>query len=332
MTKLDITPVLQSALAVVDSHRISDGNYSRWIKLPGMGERNYGTNAYGCADAANILYTLGKFPTDLDLRASFVKHLQAMQNPETGYFTEGSHHIIHTTAHCTAALELFDARPLHPFADMLKYLDIEEFIKYMTKDYNFLKSGKAAHAGAGIYASLSINGDADASWKKAYFDFFDSTCNPTSGLWEKNPDNDFTRRFQIGDSFHYYFNYGDFHRAIPYPEALIDSCLDAYKGGMFEAEFGRQFHFIEMDWLYCMNRASHQTNHRYDEIKETAYSFAKGYIDYLQNVDYTNDPNANDLHLLFGVMCALAELQKMLPEFVISDIPTRHVLDRRPFI
>ena len=332
METLNITGILESFLGVVESHKLDEGKYARWIPSVYSDNRNFGINAYGCADAANILYTLGRFPREDAERKAFINAIQGMQNPETGYFTEGSHHIIHTTAHCTAALELFDARPLYRFYDMEKYLDMGEFIRYIRDEYNFLKCGKAAHAGAGIYASFKISGDANPQWCKEYFDFFDSTCNPESGLWEKNPNAEFTRRFQIGDSFHYYFNYGDYHRAIPYPEALIDSCIDAYKGGMFEQEFGRQFHFIEMDWLYCMNRASHQTSHRYDEIKSTAYEFAKGYVDYLSKVDYSRDGGANDLHLLFGVSCALAELQKMLPGIVVSDMPTRLVLDRRPFI
>lgn len=331
MKTLDITGILENVLSVVESHRLDIGKYARWIPSAYKDNRNFGINAYGCADAANILYTLGRFPREQGERLAFIDAIQAMQNPETGYFTEGTHHIIHTTAHCTAALDLFDARPIYPFRDMAKYLDIKEFKKYMA-EYDFLVQGKAAHAGAGIYACFAINGDADAEWYKDYFDFFDSTCNPESGLWEKNPSKEFTRRFQIGDSFHYYFNYGDFHRAIPYPEALIDSCLEAYQKGFFEKEFGRQFHFIEMDWIYCLNRASHQTPHRFYEIKDTLYDFAKGYIDYLNCVDYSADPGANDLHLLFGVTCALAELQKALTGTVTSDIPTRLVLDKRAFI
>ena len=83
----------------------------------------------------------------------------------------------------------------------------------------------------------------------------------------------------------------------------------------------------------CRNlRATYQTAHRFDEVKSALLEFAKGYISYLAEVDYKTDPGANDLHLLFGVVCALIELQKALPGMIVSEIPTRLVLDRRPFI
>ena len=335
MKELNITRILENTLKNVESHKLAPGKYARKIKLPGMGEDNYGINAYGCADALNILYTLNCMPQDAEERKAFAEALQSMQEKDTGYFREGSHHIIHTTAHCTAALELLDARPIYPFYEMQKYKDFSEFEKYMA-EYDWLRCGKAAHAGAGIYASLSIVGDVDAAWKRKYFDYFNSNCDAKTGLFVKEPAADFyTVRYQIGDSFHYFFNYGDFHEAIPYPEALIDSCLKAYKNDQMNDQwgvFGRQFHFIEMDWIYCLNRASWQTSHRFDEVKETLYSFAQGYIDFLDKTDFSAHQGANDLHLLFGVMCALAELQKALPGIITSDIPTRLVLDRRPFI
>ena len=40
----------------------------------------------------------------------------------------------------------------------------------------------------------------------------------------------------------------------------------------------------------------------------------------------------NDMHTLFGCICALAELQSFLPGEIVSDVPLKLVLDRRPFI
>ena len=46
--------------------------------------------------------------------------MQEMQDPRTGLFCEGSHHPLHTTAHVTAAPELFDAQPLYPLTALDK--------------------------------------------------------------------------------------------------------------------------------------------------------------------------------------------------------------------
>ena len=40
----------------------------------------------------------------------------------------------------------------------------------------------------------------------------------------------------------------------------------------------------------------------------------------------------NDLHMLFGSVCALAELQLALPGIIVTEKPLKLVLDRRPFI
>ena len=53
---------------------------------------------------------------------------------------------------------------------------------------------------------------------------------------------------------------------------------------------------------------------------------------YLRQVDTQKDEEFNDLHMLFGAVCALAELQQALPGELTSAVPLRLVLDRRPFI
>ena len=56
------------------------------------------------------------------------------------------------------------------------------------------------------------------------------------------------------------------------------------------------------------------------------------FVSYLASVDETRDEGMNDLHSLFGAVCALAELQLALPGELRSSVPLRNVLDRRPFI
>ena len=50
------------------------------------------------------------------------------------------------------------------------------------------------------------------------------------------------------------------------------------------------------------------------------------------NVDYDTEPHINDMHELFGGVCALAELQRALRGKLYSEVPLKLVLDRRPFI
>jgi hypothetical protein len=52
----------------------------------------------------------------------------------------------------------------------------------------------------------------------------------------------------------------------------------------------------------------------------------------MMSIDYEKDDAFNDLHMLFGASCALAELQSALPGKIITEKPLRLVLDRRPFI
>ena len=59
---------------------------------------------------------------------------------------------------------------------------------------------------------------------------------------------------------------------------------------------------------------------------------AEKYIDCLKHLDYSSDVAFNDLHKLFGMICALAEFQLALPGQFITERPLRQVLDRRPYI
>ena len=81
-----------------------------------------------------------------------------------------------------------------------------------------------------------------------------------------------------------------------------------------------------------MNRASREAGYRVDEAKDRIRKFADIYIKNLENTDYEKDEHWNDLHMLFGASCALAELQLALPGEIETDYPLKTVLDRRPFI
>ena len=61
---MNLNFLLNKVRRTVKSHDLGDGNYARYLWQSPEGDRRMGPNEYGCADAANILYTIGDFPTD----------------------------------------------------------------------------------------------------------------------------------------------------------------------------------------------------------------------------------------------------------------------------
>ena len=330
---------INTVRSVIEAHRLGDGAYARWTRPnPMYGTNlNMGVNEYGCADAANILYTIGDFPRDPGERQAFVNVLQGMQNPQTGLFEEATHHTIHTTAHCIAALELFDVMPLYRLA---------AYDEYQTREglYGLLESQRwvegpwsDSHKGAGLYAALNITGEASAEWNQWYFDWFWQEADPETGLWRRGCVKTGVKGIHehMAGSFHYLFNHEYAHMPLRYPEKMIDSCIAMYEEGTLEyggRTFGGEIGFLEVDWVYCVTRALRQCGHRYAECKAMLTEFAEKYVDYLSALDPATSAGLDDLHALFGAMCCLAELQQFLPGCLITDKPMKLVLDRRPFI
>ena len=326
----------------VDSHKLDKpGAYARWIwhDAPDGNqiivwdtERDLGLNEYGCADAANILYTIGYFHSDPEERKSWVETLQNLQDPKTGLFTEITHHPIHTTAHCAAALELFDAKPKYPYFDLEQY-KTKEGLYALLDGLDWTNPWPQSHQGAGIYAAFANAGQATLEWKTWYFDWLWENASPKTGFWKKGFEDQSKPFHQMGGGFHYFFNHEHAHMPVRYPEKIIDYCLYMYRETeMHGGKFGRMVGFIEVDWIYSITRSMRKTPHRFEECKQTLIEFADDYIAYLNSIDHKTHDGFNDLHMLFGTTCALAELQQALPGRYITERPLKLVLDRRPFI
>lgn len=333
----DITHIIRHIHERVEAHRVAPGAYARWLVNNANGTREMGVNPYGCADAANILYTIGAFPREADERAAWVRTLQGMQG-EDGLFHERTHHPIHTTAHCAAALELFDAAPARPCEALRPYQTPEGFRALMDGlDW----SGRAwseSHKGAGIYVALNLTGAADRAWNDAYFRWFWDNTDPETGLWMRPLYLDIECRaplyYYMAGSFHYLFNHEYAHMPLRYPARMIDTCLALYADidRALPITFARNANFIEIDWIYCLSRASRQTPHRFEEVRAALEDFAVRQLHFWEHVDWEHEDSVNDLHTLFGGVCGLAELQQTLRGKLPSDIPLKLVLDRRPFI
>lgn len=365
MEKLDIRDIVKAIKTTVESHELEKkGQYCRWLWQNAKGDRDLGSTAYGCADAANILYTINEFYCDDETRKSRIAELQALQSEETGMFVEDTHHTIHTTAHCTGALQLFDAKPLYQIKGLEKYLekdalytllegnDTARELQYKTRSVHDVDTWlnslnwsdnpwTFSHLGAGVYAALANSDEITEEFQKNYFDWFWENADDVTGLWRKGYAGRAKHErgelapiyYYMAGTFHYLFNHEYAKMPLRYPEKLIDCCIKMYteeKG--LPASFCKGIGFIEIDWLFCINRASRQTAHRRDEVKALIEDFAIRMVDYLKSLDYSTHDGFNDLHALFGTVCALAEMQSALPGKIITEKPMRLVLDRRPFI
>ncbi|MDJ0785673.1 MAG: hypothetical protein QNK05_02625 [Myxococcota bacterium] len=324
----DFRPFVEALEARLPQHALAEpGAHARW-------RGGTAPDPYGCADAANILHTLGALPRDPALRAGFVRQLRALQDPETGRFVEGSHHPTHTTAHCLGALQLFDARPLHALASLaeLEAADaLESFLEGLDwRDDPWL----ASHQGAGAYAARVLAGEATASFEDRYFAWLARTCDPATGLWRVGcvtpPFRWGETRFpHLAGTFHYLFNHEHARRPHPYPGPLVDTCLEMEASA--EWPFSRMLGFAEIDWVYCTTRALQQSGHRAADCRAALLRFAAAQAAFLAELDWERD-DARDLHALFGALCSVAELQRVLPAEVEVGRPLYLVLDRRPFV
>jgi hypothetical protein len=330
----DLRHFIHTVEATVDAHNLGlPGAYRRWTR---SSARDMGINPYGCADAANILYTTGRFPGDVQERQAWIGTLQGLQNAESGMFTEPTHHPIHTTAHCIAALELFDARPRYPLNDLRNYLRTHELSAFLdTLDWRG-NPWNESHRGAGLYAALVLTGSVNLEWEERYFTWLWEESDAQTGMIGKDRIHPIsiagkTTLFPyLAGTFHYLFNLEYSHRPLRFPWKLVDTCLDLLYSGEFP--LGERISFAEIDWVYCLNRAVRQCGYRFSETRQALQQFAARYIPFLLDVDPDQDADFDDLHLLFGALCCLAELQQALPGQIRTQHPLRLVLDRRPFI
>lgn len=334
---IDLRPFVDSALEIVERHALGEpGAYARFT-MPGRDEtgapRELGRNAYGCADAANLLYTVGRFPRDPAERAAWVSTLRSLQDPGTGLFRERTHHALHTTAHCLGALELFDAGPAHPLAALSPLGSpgaLEPFLAGL--DWKGAPWTEA-HRGAGLYAALVLAGEADPDFEDRYFAWLSAEVDPGTGLLRRgcvdhSPEGGAFPH--LAGSFHYLFNFEHARRPWPHAAALVDTCLAIRACGAFP--LAKLVWFADVDWVYCLSRGLRHSGHRAAEALAALGAFAEEYAGFLLGLDPHRSPDLDDLHRLFGAVCALAELQQAAPGVLRSERPLRLVLDRRPFI
>ncbi len=331
----DLSYFLNAITDILARHNLgTTGAYRRW--QDSQATRDLSLNPYGCADAANILYTIGLFPPAPHDRQAWISTLRGFQDRESGMFRESTHHEIHTTAHCIAALELFDARPeyrltkLAPYREPAAMLAFLEALDWQRDPWN------ASHQGAGLYAALVLAGDVTREWRECYCAWLTAHFDAATGLLRQ----DCVAPLVVGDTesifphlagtFHYLFNLEYERRPVPYPQAIIDTCLELFYHPRYP--LGDRVSFAEIDWVFCLTRSLRQCGYRYADCRRALIDFSEQYRAFLSGLNPQTHDGLNDLHSLFGVLCCLAELQTALPGQIITERPLKLVLDRRPFI
>lgn len=308
------------------------GIYTRHLHKAGYDSSR--PDAYGSADAANILYMIGALPADGSVRDDWIAALRSFQDPDTGIFVDECHSDTHTTAQVIGALELFDARPLHPltFLDPVRSPDaVAGFLDQLDWGHPWPSS----HDGAGAAAALAITGAVGPSWFDAYFGWLDGEADPDTGLWRRGAMlavDEWPGLFSnLGGAFHYHFNYDYFRRPWPYPDRVISTCLELLhdSAGTFSTT---DVGFKEIDLIYCLSRARRQTDILFKEAGQALTLLADRTAALLSDPAYLESRAFDDVHTSFGAVCALAELQRAVPGSIRTPVPLRLVLDRRPFI
>ncbi len=330
----DFGPYIAQLRDLVDEHRVAPGGYSR------IGPRfssDQSPDAYGCADAANILYTLAEFPRGESERAAFIDQMNAFQSAATGEFSDGMHSTMHTTAHVLGALELFEAGPLHELTFLKPFHSRESLFGFMEDHVDWDHPWVGSHDGAGIAAAMSLAGEASAQWVDWYIEWLDRNVDEQTGFWRAGRINplhaeiQYSRFANLAGSFHYHFNYHHFRRPFPHPDRVIDSCLEILEQDA-TALATTQVAFAEIDWIFCLNRSHRQSGYRTDDVRRALAEMARRVSSVLLDPATWEKAQFDDLHQAFGGLCAVTELQLALPGAIRTPQPLRLVLDRRPFI
>lgn len=287
---------------------------------------------YGVSDMACILYSIGALrPTERE-RAEWAEAFQSLQNPDTGWLLEKepSHTPLHNTAFALGAMELLNLTPKLPVKMGPEYADPAAFLE--TLDWKTAVYTES-HKGVGFAAIHALVPELrTAAWFQKYFAKCDSLFDPHNGLMGRDKpatgDSD-----QIGGTFHYSFMYTNFNRFMPYPEQRIDTVLRLQQPDGFWRPDSHLW--MTLDAVYLMTRTLRYTTHRFDDVRDCVRRVMAVMMEEIYSPAGRKKSFTGRLtvHSVTAAINFAAEAQQFLgAQEVITDLPLRLVLDRRPFI
>lgn len=330
---IDFREFTDKAEKAVKEHYLQYGAFARTLAEDGGKAAKTEINAYGCTAAVNILYMTGGLPKSYSGRLKYIKAIQSLQNPDTGLFAEEKNEPFHTTGMCAAALDMLDSHPLYPLTAMLELKNSDKLNEYMEHETIENKPLTASLHIGGLYAAFENSGEADDEFRKTFFKWlWNNTDEDTglAGLGLVNYRDNLPAEYICGNA-NYMFSIEYRHMPLRYPARLIDTCIQFYNSLDDGNNFGKKFSFEEFYWIYGINRALRQTTYRRKDCMGMLRKFAHRYAEYLLSADFEKD-GAEDLYMLSGTICALAELQAALPGMILTEKPLKLVVNSHPFI
>ncbi len=298
------------------------------------------TSLYGSTDILISIFILDDLLLSDSQRDQWANTINQFQNIKTGWYEKSFtfHYREHTTAYAVAALHLIDRKPKYPLSwknNILKSKIAQE--KWIRGDWRMLWSliWPGSHVISGIPAILAMTNQGNKNFFDWYFNWLDNHADPNSGFYMRGIPHKLgiirkPRMQDLGGAFHMFYVYEWFNRKWPYPEKVVDYCIQLqHQNGLWDKDVT---YCIDLDGLYSMIRSSRNANwYRKDDVKQAV-------IKYLKTAEKTlNDENFlfthySNSHRLTGALAAIAECQKWFPELVKTAQPWKQTLDYACYI
>jgi len=149
---------------------IGDYSYKKGKKEPDL---------YGSSDILMTLHTINALNLNEKQKQEWIEILQGFQNPKTGWFKEKEtfHFKEHSTAYCTAALDLIGGKPKYPLK-FLEKVNTKEKVEKWLKRMLWSLAWPTSHRGSGVAATLSMTGEGPEEWFDWFFEWLEKKVNP----------------------------------------------------------------------------------------------------------------------------------------------------------